>query len=329
MRLQLLSSVYLCPSPLRGARSHKHEQTFLLVFVFCGWGYFIYFPPAEYFAGGNATLRIVANNFHPHYIRKRKPVFKIIHFTTMAKNADPKVLWEDTKKWVDQIRKAMNMQQFLHDAQIDENQLNCWYSAFDAASSDITTKLRTHIKVVLDKKKKEDDANTRGPVFFPHMLHVNVAKAAATKAKEYVFVPVVVPAGEPVQVPVHKPVPMPAGEPVQVPVHNDCKACTTGRHITHTCPKGGSRKQCKRKASVDLQAEERDNLDRKVLLAFMERRWMVQCQKLAIKLNTQAEFDSIIAGMDKELPGIEPMKICALTPFNTLIVNLSTPMAEK
>ena len=56
---------------------------------------------------------------------------------------------------------------------------------------------------------------------------------------------------------------------------------------------------------------------------------MVQCQKLAIQLNTQAEFDSIIAGMDKELPGIKRMKICALPPFKTLIVSLSTPMADK
>jgi len=42
--------------------------------------------------------------------------------------ADPKILWEDTKKWVDQIRKATpNTQQFLDDLQIDAAQLNVWY----------------------------------------------------------------------------------------------------------------------------------------------------------------------------------------------------------
>ena len=225
---------------------------------------------------------------------------------------DPKVLWEDTKKWVDDIRKfGTNMQQFLHDAQIDENQLKRWYSAFDAAS-DITTKLRTHIKVVMDKKKKEDDANTRGPVFYPHMLHVKVAKVAATKAKECAFVPVVVPAGEPVQVQVHKPVPMPAGEPVQVPVHNDCKACKTGRHITHTCEKGGSRKQCKRKAPMAHQAEERDKSDLE--------------QKLREKM----------ARLELQLPGIKigPKEyitealMCALPSFGAMMVHFKM-MANK
>jgi len=119
----------------------------------------------------------------------------------------------------------------------------------------------------------------------------------------------------------------------------DCKACKTGRHMAHTCEKGGSRKPCKRKASVAHEVEPRDKSDmeqklqeklqQKLEQKENERRCMVQCQKLAIQLNTQAEFDSIIAGMDKELPEFKKMKICELPSFKTLIVRLSTPMAEK
>jgi len=112
--------------------------------------------------------------------------------------ADPQVLWEDTKKWVDQIHKFMpDIQQFLRDSQIDETQLNLWYSGANAAPA-ITTKLRTHIKVVMDKKKKEDLANMREPVYIRDprehvqvvmgkMKEVQVAAVAiaATKAKTH------------------------------------------------------------------------------------------------------------------------------------------------
>jgi len=38
------------------------------------------------------------------------------------------VLWEDTKKWVDQIKKAStSKQQFLQDLLIDEHILESWY----------------------------------------------------------------------------------------------------------------------------------------------------------------------------------------------------------
>ena len=41
---------------------------------------------------------------------------------------DPKVLWEDTKKWVDQIKKkSASSKQFLADLQIEESVLNDWY----------------------------------------------------------------------------------------------------------------------------------------------------------------------------------------------------------
>ena len=42
--------------------------------------------------------------------------------------ADPRVLWEDTKKWVDQIRKAStSTKQFFADLQIEESVLSDWY----------------------------------------------------------------------------------------------------------------------------------------------------------------------------------------------------------
>ena len=237
--------------------------------------------------------------------------------------ADPQVLWEDTKKWVDQIHKFMpDIQQFLRDSQIDETQLNLWYSGANAAPA-ITTKLRKHINVVMEKKKKEDLANTREPVYIRDprehvqvlmgkMKEVQVAAVAATKAMEYVFVPVDVPAGEPVQVPVHKPVPM--------HVHG-CKACT-GRHQAHTCAKTHSRK---RKAPMAHQVEERDKSDLE--------------QKLQEKLQEKmagSDFSSLV-NFNKQLPAIPENAICrnieglecALPPFKKLMVFIRTPMAKK
>ena len=140
-------------------------------------------------------------------------------------------------------------------------------------------------------------------VLMGKMKEVQVAAVAATKAMEYVFVPVDVP----------------AGEPVQVPMHNDCMACTTHRHMAHTCAKGGSRK---RKASV----------------ALAEERCRIQSNFSAInQFKMTAEFDSIIAGimgdkklpvaitgMDKELPG-RPIQ---LPSIGALMVCLRT-MAKK
>ena len=42
--------------------------------------------------------------------------------------ADPRVLWEDTKRWVDQIRKAStSTKQLFADLQIEESVLTDWY----------------------------------------------------------------------------------------------------------------------------------------------------------------------------------------------------------
>jgi hypothetical protein len=66
--------------------------------------------------------------------------------------ADPQVLWEDTKKWVDQVRKACSsQQQLLIDLQIEENVLKDWYSGRNA-SPQITTRLRQQIKVIMERK---------------------------------------------------------------------------------------------------------------------------------------------------------------------------------
>ena len=68
--------------------------------------------------------------------------------------ADPIVLWEDTKKWVDQIRKATpDKQKFLQYLQIDEQSLEAWYTGRSALPQ-TTTKLRQQIKLYMDKQKQ-------------------------------------------------------------------------------------------------------------------------------------------------------------------------------
>ena len=71
-----------------------------------------------------------------------------------SSGADPTVLWEDTKKWVDQIRKATpDKQKFLQYLQIDEQSLEAWYTGRSALPQ-TTTKLRQQIKLYMDKQKQ-------------------------------------------------------------------------------------------------------------------------------------------------------------------------------
>ena len=65
------------------------------------------------------------------------------------------VLWEDTKKWVDQIRKATpDKQKFLQYLQIDEQSLEAWYTGHSAPPQ-TTTRLRQQIKLYMDQCRSE------------------------------------------------------------------------------------------------------------------------------------------------------------------------------
>ena len=69
--------------------------------------------------------------------------------------ADPIVLWEDTKKGVDSIRKASpDKQKLLQHLNIDEQSLEAWYIG-GSALPQITTKLRQQIKLYMDKCRSE------------------------------------------------------------------------------------------------------------------------------------------------------------------------------
>ena len=72
-----------------------------------------------------------------------------------SSGADPTVLWEDTKKWVDQIRKATpDKQKFLQYLQIDEQSLEAWYTGHSAPPQ-TTARLRQQIKLYMDKCRSE------------------------------------------------------------------------------------------------------------------------------------------------------------------------------
>ena len=62
------------------------------------------------------------------------------------------VLWEDTKKWVDQIRKATpDKQKFLQYLQIDEQSLEAWHGPLcPAADND-----ETQAVIAADKCRSE------------------------------------------------------------------------------------------------------------------------------------------------------------------------------
>jgi len=71
-------------------------------------------------------------------------------------NANPTVLWEDTKKWVDQIRKASRSQaEFLGILQIDQETLQQWYANPPGRHGPpgTTTKLRQQIKLHLERQR--------------------------------------------------------------------------------------------------------------------------------------------------------------------------------
>ena len=75
--------------------------------------------------------------------------------------ASPTALWENTKKWVDQIRKATpDKQKFLNHLQIDESSLEAWYTA-GSASSDTTKKLRQQIKLYMDRFRRNNAGKQR------------------------------------------------------------------------------------------------------------------------------------------------------------------------
>ena len=75
--------------------------------------------------------------------------------STSGAGAHPMVLWEDTKKWVDQIRKATpDKQKFLQYLQIDEQSLEAWYTGHSAPPQ-TTTRLRQQIKLYMDKCRSE------------------------------------------------------------------------------------------------------------------------------------------------------------------------------
>ena len=73
--------------------------------------------------------------------------------------AGPLMLWEDTKKWVDQIKKiSKTKQQILQVLAIDEHTLDEWYRG-DNRSPSITTSLRQRIKIFMDRRLQQKRAH--------------------------------------------------------------------------------------------------------------------------------------------------------------------------
>mmetsp|Transcript_82179 Transcript_82179/g.133352 ORF Transcript_82179/g.133352 Transcript_82179/m.133352 type:complete len:217 (-) Transcript_82179:169-819(-) len=73
-----------------------------------------------------------------------------------------RMLWEDTKKWVDQIC-AASPGTYLQDLQMDKLTLDTWYSGQKIAPA-ITTKLRLQIKLIMDKKRNAQRLASRNNV---------------------------------------------------------------------------------------------------------------------------------------------------------------------
>ena len=71
------------------------------------------------------------------------------------------MLWEDTKKWVDAIRKASpDKQKLLQHLNIDEQSLEAWYKG-GSALPQITTKLRQQIKLHMDTQRRRQRSTGR------------------------------------------------------------------------------------------------------------------------------------------------------------------------
>ena len=96
--------------------------------------------------------------------------------------ASPTVLWEDTKKRVDQIRKATpDKQKFLNHLQIDEPSLEAWYTAGSAYQRrQRNSKIRLYGQVQTQQRRQAAAAGTAVRKAFTHRMLVTRCQAATS-----------------------------------------------------------------------------------------------------------------------------------------------------